>query len=257
MGLVEYNQIFNKNTIVVFTDGSIHTNKISRRTYSSSANIVVHGNDVFYSEPLVLKNSTNNIGELIAIYEGINNACKLYYNLMQRRINVTDIYLFSDSKYCIDGLTAWLTKWVNNQQDKKLINYARQPVVNQHIFQIIIRLISQTKIPIRLFKMRGHMEDYYNEEKIQKNINKLRDYLHFNNYNVLARGFCSDELVKTIADFNSKVDHMAYDSLKRFRVSENIDDSDIQYSNLLFPIHYMGIQPFQLHEYFDIIKYYG
>ena len=99
------------------------------------------------------------------------------------------------------------------------------------------------------------MEDCYSEEKIQKNINKLRDYLHFNNYNVLARGFCSDELVKTIADFNSKVDHMAYDSLKRFRVSENIEDSDIQYSNLLFPIHYMGIQPFQLHEYFDIIKY--
>lgn len=241
--------LFNNNTIVVFTDGSVYKDN-QNTTYSSSANILAHKNTIYNSNPLILKESTNNIGELMAIYQGIYNAYSLYNILIKKGIEIKYIYLFSDSKYCIDGLTSWLIKWVYNQINKELIGYSGKPVINQNIFQNIIQLILQLKIPIRLFKTRGHMD--CNSKNRESNFNKLRNYLHLSNYDILSMDICDDILIDILIKLNTKVDQNAYSVFANKDLCLNTICA-----NNAFPIQYMGITKSQLKEYFNIINFKG
>ena len=245
--MINEKDIFNENTLVVFTDGSIYTTH-DGKVISSSGSIIIHGNNVMYNEPIILKESTNNIAELIAIYTGLYKTISLYFQCKNNGINIENIYLFSDSKYCIDGLTTWLSNWVKNQYDRTFINYSGQPVANQNIFQIIIKMILQNQIPINLFKTRGHLSTGFND------INKLRKYLHDNNYGILSKDLCSEDLLRLIIKYNAEVDKIAYNQLQPFKNDES-SIKRLQYANMFFPIQYLGVGTVDLPIYFDIINY--
>ena len=74
--MINEKDIFNENTLVVFTDGSIYTTH-DGKVISSSGSIIIHGDNVMYNEPIILKESTNNIAELIAIYTGLYKTISL------------------------------------------------------------------------------------------------------------------------------------------------------------------------------------
>ena len=85
-------------------------------------------------------------------------------------------------------------------------------------------------------------------------INKLRKYLHDNNYSILSKDLCSEDLLRLIIKYNAEVDKIAYNQLQPFK-NDEYNIKRLQYANMFFPIQYLGVGTVDLPIYFDIINY--
>lgn len=76
--------------------------------------------DVLFEASGIEKDSTNNRMELVGATEAIRELQKL---LEKQKMSLSDsdlhIYLFSDSKYVVDGITRWIVSWKNRGWRKK------------------------------------------------------------------------------------------------------------------------------------------
>lgn len=95
-------------TIRVFTDGSFIRRKIDKKEK------IYCGYGVFFpdkelpsvSEPLLIKNLTNNRAELFAVYTALCMVTKLD--------KFDKITIYCDSEYVIKSMTVWINKWRSN-----------------------------------------------------------------------------------------------------------------------------------------------
>lgn len=118
-GVVAYNEVDNTST---YYCGRVESYKILDARLTSEYRL-----DISYDKNEVV-GATNNRGELCAIY------CAL---LVAKSLNVKDIIIITDSKYCIGIFTGWYENWVRDNilHKKKNIDiiekiYVEYQVVN-------------------------------------------------------------------------------------------------------------------------------
>mgnify|MGYP001460113298 CR=1 FL=1 len=92
--------------------------------------------------------TTNNIMELTAIIEGLKYISSLP--------DVQKIEIYSDSKYCIDGITKWINKWVQNNWKTSSNN----KVKNENLWKELYEYTSN--LSVEFHHVKAHNGDKYN-----------------------------------------------------------------------------------------------
>lgn len=198
--------IFNENTINIFTDGSILNKDSTGETIGCPGAILVRTNKRYsYMDKEtveIVRNTTNNNTEIRAILLGL----RLLYGNLDFSKPLPRINLFSDSKICVFGLREWIYNWVNCNINGVMYNSSGVEVANQEIFKYIILMILKNNIPIKLYHQKGHVN--VNSEKY---INKAIQTFNVSNY-------CrtSDiELIVEISTYNNYIDNLTRDYLHK------------------------------------------
>lgn len=191
-----YSDIFNENTVNIFTDGSIYNNMETGETIGCAGSLLVgnisNGYGIINDQYSILRNTTNNETEITAIYTGVKMALDYINNTGYKPV----FNLFSDSKICVLGLREWVYNWIRCVNNGIMYNSNGTPVKNQEIFKSIIHLILNNDLCIRLFHQKGHVSKSNNSLT-----NAMRVFNISNNTNV------SDlSLIATLSKYNNDVD---------------------------------------------------
>lgn len=125
----------------IFTDGACNYNG-QPRAKASWGFVAVYMEDDFISSGRVEGKQSNNTGELTAIKKAIEYAISK---------GEESVFIYSDSRYCIDSLTIWNIE--KKKKGKKKANY--------DLIKSILALREQIDVDFEW--VRGHNEDYYNE----------------------------------------------------------------------------------------------
>lgn len=187
--------MFKENNLYFFTDGGCENNGkkdsigavgISRLHRNSTEYVfenlaTEHGElcDIF---SIKVDSPTNNTCELLAILR----ALRWSYNLKQTK-EIKDVVIFSDSAYCINGITEWCHNWRKNGWDKK------GGLANKELWQELYKFTYEVlkDCDIKFYKVKGHVfssleksENFYmNKEDSSKKFDEY--YSKFNKNNNL------------------------------------------------------------------------
>jgi ribonuclease HI len=189
--MINFNAVFNDYTLNIFTDASVKVcaNKL---TCTCSGAISTVNDKIIKTNIRVLKNSTNNLGEITAILLGVEDAF-LYKNSFKT------INLFSDSKINIFGLREWIFSWINASHKGVLYSSTGKEVANQNIILTIINFILENNLNINLYHQNGHVS--------LNNVNDLIDARNnFNKFNGI-RNEVDMNIIKQISFFNNYIDN--------------------------------------------------
>lgn len=203
--MIKFNDMFNKNTINIFTDASVST--IDKIQCSAPGCLVIETNnrqsEIVDSEIHVVKNSTNNNGEIRAVLLGIEKA--LHYKYSNKAIN-----LISDSLISIQGLKSWYKNWFKHSKNDVLYNSEGKKVSNQNVFKEIINIISYEQLQINFVHCRGHINIKSNES-----INiAVRDFQRSND----IHDTIDIDLIEEIVKYNNIIDNETRKCLKRYKL---------------------------------------
>ncbi|MDD3122038.1 MAG: hypothetical protein PHC62_00815 [Candidatus Izemoplasmatales bacterium] len=240
--------LMNEKSLCIFTDGGVHN--VQGIPISTSGSIVIYNYHVVSENLRVLKNSTNNIGELVGVYDGIQQGLLL----AQQNSRIKNIYLFSDSKFCIEGLTGWLTNWVTHKTNENVLRspYGKE-VANQHIFQAIVNLVAYFPYELKEFylvKIRGHMKEPTDIHPTI-DLNRQIDYIFNNNYGIFSENKLNHKAGKLIIGCNNMIDQLVSAS---FDINK-IDIDNIPEAYQVLPINFQDINKETMITFFDKISY--
>jgi ribonuclease HI len=129
----------------IFTDASVLSNG---NEFISSHGIYVPRDKL--NRFSILRNSSNNIGELSGILDALVYALPL-------RNNYERIHIWTDSAYSMKCICEWFGSWYNNRQYGNLMNSKMQPVENQEIIVTIVRYILDNDFKVVIYHQRGHI----------------------------------------------------------------------------------------------------
>jgi ribonuclease HI len=227
--MINFNALFNEYTLNIFTDVSVKTG-IDKTVYTCSGSICTIKDKIIKTNTRILKNSTNNLGEITAILLGIEDAF-LYRNKFKT------INLFSDSKINVFGLREWIFSWVNSSYRGVLYSSAGKEVANQNIILTIINFILVNNLNINLYHQNGHV-----------NINSMKDLMearsNFNKFNGI-RNEVDMNIIKQISFFNNYIDNHTRLILNDYDI-KNIPESKLAIK--------MVYKPFDINNYKTLIN---
>lgn len=123
--------------IKIYTDGSCPP----QNRFGGWAFIVTEDGKVLDKRSGCLADTTNNVMELSAIYNALKYLKETNYT--------SEVILYSDSQYCVRGLTQWINKWKVNGWKS-----TTGDVKNQSLWMAIDELMSQLKVDF--VWVRGH-----------------------------------------------------------------------------------------------------
>ena len=134
----------------VFTDGACSGNGSTSAKAGWAYAIVDENNICLKKDSGTVLNGTNNIGELMAIIEGIRGAAEF---------NPDRLVICSDSAYCINGITNWRYNWKKNDwwRDSK----KTQELKNRELWITLDHLIDMSYMEFE--KVAGHSGVEWNE----------------------------------------------------------------------------------------------
>ena len=186
--------IFNKETLNIFTDASIITlrDKSYIETIGCPGCYVIGGDTELELNTQILRNSTNNNSEITAIFMGVLAAQK--YRSYFRYIN-----LFSDSKISVLGLREWIFNWINSAKEGVMYSSSGKPVANQDIFLQIVYFIINNNLPINLFHVNGHISP----TNITQILEAKKTFITSNHINIDV----DEELIASFAICNDVIDN--------------------------------------------------
>lgn len=196
--------IFNSDTINIFTDGSIYKNLNTGETIGSTGALIMHGSD-FNTAYLdnrtgILRNTTNNETEIESVLLGLKLASDYI-----RRTNIPyHVNLFSDSKICIVGLREWMFNWIKCTYSGVLYNSSGSPVMNQETFKSCVSVILESNMNVSLYHQKGHVAN--SDASIQ---NAIKVFKELNGDSV------DSTFIKTVSYFNNFVDIFTKNDLKK------------------------------------------
>lgn len=184
------------NAINTYTDASLYKDEKGITSTCTGYVTVYHGK-IIDEGVRILYNTTNNYGEVYAIYMGIQSLLRFAH--MDTFLN-----LFSDSKISVDGLTSWISGWVKNQ-DRNGVMYSSSgtKVANQEIFSAIINMVAFHGVHLQLHHILGHI----NPNNAQM-LEKARITFKRENGVLL-----SEEIIREICSYNNYVDNRTRDML--------------------------------------------
>lgn len=201
--MIRYHEVFNKDTLNIFTDASTKT--IKGETLGLPGYVAVVGDEVISQKVIVLRSSTNNQSEIYAIKMAVEFA-------LQHRDKVKVINIFSDSMISIYSLREWVFKWVNNIQNDNFMNSSNKEVSHQSIIMSIIRTILENNLKINLYHNRGHFNPNNKKEVAEfvskfKEINMLKDDI-------------STSIAIHIMKYNDMIDNASRDFIKGLPIND-------------------------------------
>lgn len=184
--MIRYNNIFNKNTLNIFTDAS--TLNKPNEIVGAPGYVAVIGNNIINEDIKIMRESTNSESELYAILMAIQFA-------LANRDKVSVINIFSDSQFAVFGLREWIFKWADNIKDDKLYNSSKKEVAHQGLFMNIIYTILYYNLQVSFFHNRGHFS--------KNNIDEFIDL--FTKHNFLS-DYIDKQTARSIIYYNNKID---------------------------------------------------
>lgn len=144
--------LFNKNTICIFTDASY----CSDNNGSTCSGYCVYYDDILVEQNFIIETSTTTQrGELNAILLGVDAS----YKYRNYKIN-----LFSDSQTSIFAIRDRYTRWYKDTLYGMKILGDDGTIKNQDLISSIITRIAENKIPISLYHNKGHVKTYLKED---------------------------------------------------------------------------------------------
>lgn len=203
---MDIKDIFNPETLNIFTDASIKTLKDTGETLGCPGAVCVgtnlDGSTYVLDEAYFIERyATNNSSEIKAVSLGISKA-------LQYRNNFKQINLFSDSMICIHGLREWLYNWLRCIYNKVMYSSSGKPVANQQTFASILNTIVANNLYINLYHQKGHVSlinnsSLENAANVFKKTNFLQDEPSLN-------------LISQISGYNNMVDIRTGEELEKF-----------------------------------------
>lgn len=205
---------YSKNTLNIFTDASIK--KFTNETVGCPGAIAINNGSIIDSKLDILRYTTNNNSEIMAIYNGILLAIK--YKNMYDTLN-----LFSDSKICVFGLREWIFNWIKNisvvndinmytenYNPYRLFNSSNELVANQSEIMLVIQTILANNLNINIYHQRGHISTTK-----YSSIAKAKNCFCENN----GIDNISLETIINLSTYNNMIDDMTRTNLQQFEYS--------------------------------------
>lgn len=141
------------NNLHIYTDGSCTSNGRSDAVAGWAFAVIQNDDLVAENFGRVSGQGTNNIGELQAILEALEY-------LIQHSDRKQQVHLYSDSSYCIKGITEWRHNWKrfdwHRSKDKTKI------LRNRELWIAIDALVTRLP-PIQWTLVKGHSGNKWNE----------------------------------------------------------------------------------------------
>ena len=142
------------NSINVFTDASVAY--LSGKSISCPGYAIVYNNKITDASFRIINDSSNNYGEIYALYKGleaaIRFACEKGYDY---RIN-----LISDSQISVSGLRNWIFAWHKKMKHQSIMfSSAKKPIANQYLYKCIVKAIAGSGIPVYIYHQLGHISN--------------------------------------------------------------------------------------------------
>ena len=185
------------SSINVFTDASI-TN-VNGKHVSSSGYIIVCNNQIVDAKYRIFYDSTNNYGEIYALFMGVYAAIELAYKSgYAYRINV-----LSDSQISVYGLRDWIFAWYKKLDHNYIMRSSSGiPVSNQFIYKRIVKTINYFRLPIHFYHQLGHMNN------ISKDLKKV-----ITTFKRVNKETIDEDLASKIIYYNNFVDKFTRNNL--------------------------------------------
>lgn len=209
---MDIQDIFNTETLNIFTDASIKTIKTTNETLGCPGAICVatnpNGTNYVLDEVYFIERyATNNSSEIKAVSLGVSKA-------LQYRNNFKHINLFSDSMICIHGLREWLYNWLRCIYNGVMYSSSGKPVANQQTFASILNTIVMNNLQINLYHQKGHVSVINNSSLFNAaNVFKKTNFI---NEDVTL------DLISILSGFNNMVD---------IRTGEKLENCNVQPCN--------------------------
>jgi len=181
------------NAVNTYTDASIVKDPEGNGFITCAGFVTVFHGEIIDSGTQIVSEATNNYGEIMAIYMGIQS-------LLKFKDYDTFLNLFSDSRISVLGLREWIYSWVKNMHPETyiLVNSSGTEVMNQEVFCNIVNYIVQNNTHLSLYHQRGH-QDPTNV----KDMEVVREsFLSQNNVAL------PDDIIREICYYNNMVDEM-------------------------------------------------
>jgi ribonuclease HI len=135
--------------VQIYTDGSCDLNDSTQPNNGGIGIVVLKDQEIIAKISKQFKNTTNNKMELLAIIEGL-----LY--CLNNGFKDQEIIIFSDSQYCIHGITEWVVKWRKNGYSKK------GGLISSELWYVLDNLKSSFNY-LSFEWVKGHNGNKYNE----------------------------------------------------------------------------------------------
>lgn len=193
----------NERNLYIFTDASVQKyGRFDEEYISCSGAVAVVWTNNSYKiidqTFNVNRCSTNNNGEIKAIYDGLLLALKY-------RDQFETINLFSDSKISIYGLREWIKGWVLHSPGNELLGSTMSPVSNQQEILACVYMIMTNNLHVNLYHQKGHC----NQRIMSTALNTFKSSNHI-------AEFVNDTFMYFICDMNDYVDTGSRDTLMRY-----------------------------------------
>lgn len=216
--ILDSSHIFADDIITVVTDASLLTidehnprarhrlvNEPGALVLTSSGIKVMRGDRTLLNTVIKLKNSTNNIGELLAVFQGVIMGTRA-----AQENGLKKVVLYSDSQLCINGLTDWLHGWIKNSRGGIMYNSSGEEVKNQWLYRLIIQFIlCHPEIKYRFVKVRGHI-DPNNDRDLDKAFNYINRNNSMFKYDTIGK-----HAVAILSRLNDDVDNFSRNALEQ------------------------------------------
>ena len=135
----------------IICDASLRTMPKSNRVFTCSGALCINTGDEDY---IISPDSTNNRGELLAIYLGCKLALRIRNTEPER---YSQISIYSDSQFAIFGLTRWMHDWLKTMNSQGVMYGTNGlPVKNQELFKMIITFCTINRLEVHFYNQRGH-----------------------------------------------------------------------------------------------------
>lgn len=150
---IRKDDLFSSDKIInVFTDASCSGNYTCAGAYYM---IPDEYNNPYPVYKYTIFNGTNNEGELMAIYLGVQEIINFRNSILNG--DEYSYNIFSDSLISLNSLLVWIKNWSIYSNNMQFYNSSNQLVKNQELIKNIARLIINNKINIAFLHIRGHM----------------------------------------------------------------------------------------------------
>ena len=183
--------------IIAYTDASSYNNgkKIpSKPQHSCSSGIFVIDNCIIYGTYNFNPNTTNQYGELYAIYMMLT---EFYVMATKSKIYKPPyrLELYSDSAFSVNSINIYIKGWLRKTtKDGIWLNSSNAPVIYQRMFEEIYEIINDDDdFEIKIRHIKGHL-DFRSRLDIKKaytswgknnggqvSIDQLKSHIYFNN----------------------------------------------------------------------------
>lgn len=139
-------------SINVFTDASIIT--INGTSVSCSGYAIVCNGQITEANFRILYDSSNNFGEIYALFMGIEAA------IQSASDNRCRINIISDSLISVCGLRDGIFAWYKRLNKKSVMtSSSKKPIAYQYIYKRIVKAIVASGVPVYIYHQLGHMSN--------------------------------------------------------------------------------------------------